>query len=278
MIIRCDLSFMCFSEVETRCEGVMLDYNDISCGVAQKIRDMLDKNFVGVYLFGSLVLGDFDEDFSDIDLMIVVKKDIDACELKKIQELQKYIFKKYPRFGMDGIEMLFVSTYTLDNYLRKKTFLTAVAPGNPLETIICKPEFLIYFYIVRNYGKTLIGVPKEKVFPEILVDDFVSMSNSVAISTIPQWKELCVKTLHEQFYSVITLCRALYVKENKSYPSKLQAKNWAEDVYPEFKDMIEYAWSLRGKWKKEDKPRDSCRYQEIINFFDFAESELCNES
>lgn len=28
MIIRCDLSFMCFSESETRCEYVMLDYNE----------------------------------------------------------------------------------------------------------------------------------------------------------------------------------------------------------------------------------------------------------
>lgn len=242
--------------------------------VSDKIKQMFGDNMIGIYLFGSLVLGDFDENFSDIDLMIVLKRDINKDEFEKIKDLQKYISEEYSRFGTDGIEMIFVSTETIKSYLVKETFLTAVAPGNPLETIVCKPEFLIYFYIVRNYGETILGTPKKEVFPEISKTDFVNMSNSVALENIPYWKESCKKTLHEQFYSVITLCRALYIKENKTYPSKLEAKNWAKNKYPNFKDIIEYAWNQRGKWKETDKPTDEHKYQEIIKFFEFAKIKL----
>lgn len=242
--------------------------------VSDKIEKLLGDNIVGIYLFGSLVLGDFDENFSDIDLMIVLKKGINKDEFEKIKDLQKYISEKYPRFGTDGVEMIFVSTETIKNYLDKETFLTAIAPGNPLETIVCEPEFLIYFYIVRNYGKTILGTPKEEVFPIISKNDFVNTSNKVALENIPRWKEACKKTLHEQFYSVITLCRALYIKENKTYPSKLEAENWAKNKYPDFKDMVEYTWNQRGKWKETDRPTDEHKYQEIIKFFEFAKSEL----
>lgn len=242
--------------------------------VSDKIKQMFGDNMIGIYLFGSLVLGDFDENFSDIDLMIVLKRDINKDEFEKIKDLQKYISEEYSRFGTDGIEMIFVSTETIKSYLVKETFLTAVAPGNPLETIVCKPEFLIYFYIVRNYGETILGTPKKEVFPEISKTDFVNMSNSVALENIPYWKESCKKTLHEQFYSVITLCRALYIKENKTCPSKLEAKNWAKNKYPNFKDIIEYAWNQRGKWKETDKPTDEHKYQEIIKFFEFAKIKL----
>lgn len=242
--------------------------------VSDKIRQTFGDNLIGVYLFGSLVLGDFDKNFSDIDLMIVLKKDISTSEFKKIKDLQKYISEKYPRFGTDGVEMIFVSTYAINNYLHEKTFLTAVAPGNPLETTVCKPEFMIYFYMVKNYGKTIVGVPKEKIFPEISKADFVNISNKVALENIPYWKESCKKTFHEQFYSVITLCRALYISKNKIYPSKLEAKNWAIYNYPHFKDIIEYVWLLRGKWKKTDIPTDEYKYQKIMDFFDFAKDEL----
>ncbi len=242
--------------------------------VSDKIEKMLGDNIVGIYLFGSLVLGDFNENFSDIDLMIVLKKGINKDEFERIKDLQKYISEKYSRFGTDGIEMIFVSTETIKNYLVKETFLTAVAPGNPLETVVCKPEFLIYFYIVKNYGKTILGTPKEEVFPIISETDFVNMSNKVATENIPYWKEACKKTLHEQFYSVITLCRALYIKENKTYPSKLEAKNWTKNKYPNFKDIIEYAWNQRGKWKETDEPTDEHKHKEIIEFFGFAKSKL----
>lgn len=247
---------------------------NIVADVSYKINQMIGDNMIGIYLFGSLVLGDFDENFSDIDLMIVLKSNINKDEFEKIKDLQKYIAEKYSRFGTDGIEMIFVSTDTINNYLNKKTYLTAVAPGNPLETIICKPEFLIYFYIVKNYGETVLGTPKEEVFSKISITDFVNMSNSVALENIPYWNEACKKTLHEQFYAVITLCRALYIKENKTYPSKLEAKNWAKNKYLNFKDIVEYAWNQRGKWKETDRPTDEHKYQEIIEFFGFAKSKL----
>lgn len=66
---------------------------------------MLGENMIGIYLFGSLVLGDFDENFSDIDLMIILKRDINKDEFEKIQDLQKYISEKYSKFATDGMKI-----------------------------------------------------------------------------------------------------------------------------------------------------------------------------
>ena len=66
----------------------------------------------------------------------------------------------------------------------------------------------------------------------------------------------------------------MYIKENKTYPSKLESKNWTKERYPKFKDIIEYTWNQRGKWKETDKPTDKQKYEEIIKFFEFAKNEL----
>lgn len=46
--------------------------------VTHTIPTRLGDTLVGIYLFGSLVWGDFDEDTSDIDILVVLTHDVNA--------------------------------------------------------------------------------------------------------------------------------------------------------------------------------------------------------
>src|SRR6202521_358150 len=48
---------------------------------------ILDTKLVGLYLYGSLVIGDFDPDISDIDLVAALSSDIDEREFEALQKM-----------------------------------------------------------------------------------------------------------------------------------------------------------------------------------------------
>ena len=67
------------------------DINDVLVQLSQEMRVLLSKNFVGLYLFGFLSYGDFNLGSSDIDLVAVVRKPLDAYELERIKQFHKKI-------------------------------------------------------------------------------------------------------------------------------------------------------------------------------------------
>src|ERR1035437_7278621 len=51
------------------------------------IRAVLGNELVGLYLYGSAVSGDFDEDVSDIDLVAVTRPDVSAIEIAALERM-----------------------------------------------------------------------------------------------------------------------------------------------------------------------------------------------
>ncbi|MEC0243253.1 nucleotidyltransferase domain-containing protein [Paenibacillus dokdonensis] len=49
-----------------------------------QIQDVFGDKLVGVYLYGSLVWGDFDYEISDIDLLAVLSSDVNEDELSAL--------------------------------------------------------------------------------------------------------------------------------------------------------------------------------------------------
>ena len=45
--------------------------------IQQQLPPLLTHTLVGIYCYGSLVWGDFDPDISDIDLLVVLRQDVD---------------------------------------------------------------------------------------------------------------------------------------------------------------------------------------------------------
>ena len=67
------------------------DINDVLTRLSQGMEVVLSKNLIGLYLFGSLSYGDFNQGSSDIDLVAIVREPLDAYELERIKQLHKRI-------------------------------------------------------------------------------------------------------------------------------------------------------------------------------------------
>jgi len=50
----------------------------------------------------------------------------------------------------------------------------------------------------------------------------------------------------------LTLCRALYTLDQGKVSSKPQAAAWAQEVYPQWKPLIEKALTWRSQHEKDD--------------------------
>ena len=60
------------------------DVNRLLNTLLTRMQSILHDKLVGLYLYGSLVTGDFDHDISDIDLLTVTSVDIDELEFEAI--------------------------------------------------------------------------------------------------------------------------------------------------------------------------------------------------
>src|SRR5438105_8583339 len=75
------------------------DINEIISNISDDIKNVLGKNLVSLYLFGSLSYGDFNPDSSDIDIVAIVSKPLDHHELELIKQLHKKVGEHYQKWS-----------------------------------------------------------------------------------------------------------------------------------------------------------------------------------
>ena len=69
--------------------------NPVLATLVARISERLDGNFVGAYLHGSLAVGDFNSS-SDIDVIVVIKRDLKQSEIASFQDLHRALFAELP--------------------------------------------------------------------------------------------------------------------------------------------------------------------------------------
>ena len=76
------------------------------------IRVALGDRLVGLYLSGSLVIGDFDARISDIDLLAATSVDVDEADLDSLRQMHDGFAAHHPEW-YDRIEVAYLSTTAL---------------------------------------------------------------------------------------------------------------------------------------------------------------------
>jgi predicted nucleotidyltransferase len=61
------------------------DINELLERILSQMQGILGKKLIGLYIFGSLVTGDFDYESSDIDLVAAISADLNERELESIK-------------------------------------------------------------------------------------------------------------------------------------------------------------------------------------------------
>jgi predicted nucleotidyltransferase len=186
------------------------------------LHPILFDDLVGVYLTGSLAMGCFNPESSDVDTILVVRKSLSEEKRRKTIELLNGVCSKKKRLELSivGMDVLRKPTYPIMVYLHYEYW------GNTLENTM-DSEILSNLYTARKRGFRVWGAPIRAVFSKI-PSEFHLRS---VIEDIEHTRE----HLHENrelagynvpVYWVLGACRLLAFIREERVLSKAEGGRW----------------------------------------------------
>jgi predicted nucleotidyltransferase len=230
--------------------------------LTDEIRRCSNGSLVGLYVYGSLVTGDFDKDRSDIDLLAVVDSEVDGDTFDRLDRMHTRFVENHPAWE-DRIEVAYVPAGALWNFRIGTGQIAVISPGEAFHLKAAGKDLLINWYMVRGAGVTLCGPPPRALIPEISQPEFVE-----AVREHAEWwiERVCeMRTPVAQSYAVLTMCRALYSHTHGRQTSKKQAASWARTYLPQWAPLIQQS-SLRLSEGQDHEAGDEAGLQETVRF------------
>ncbi|RKX53198.1 MAG: hypothetical protein DRP25_00845, partial [Thermotoga sp.] len=236
--------------------------------VVKSFRKTLKDNLVGVYLHGSLAMGCFNPNYSDIDMLIVVEREM-SVEDKRLfigDFLDTIKSKKIPK---KGIEFSVIQIKYLRNFeyptpfeLHYSKMWKEAYEQNRVDFSKQNrdPDLAAHIVVTLNRGMCLYGESIDKVFKPIPEKFYVE-------SILHDAKDIERNPMEDPVYSVLNFCRILYYLKEKVVSSKKEAGEWAIEILPEdLKRLVNKALRIYMGDVKEIKWDE----RRVKNFVEFA--------
>ena len=225
-------------------------------------RNILKEKLVGVYLHGSLAMGCFNEQKSDIDLLIVV------CDAVSKEEKLSFLAEtvRLHAFAPEkGIEMSIVQEKFLKPFRYPTPYELHFSNAHlalyheDKEAYLAKlqgvdPDLAAHAMITRHYGKVLFGKSIPEVFGEVPREDYLhSIRGDI--------ENAAEDILSNPVYITLNLCRVLaYIKESIVLSKKTGAE-WAINTLPEnLKKTVQAALSSYETGEKMETDKSDLQY------------------
>lgn len=126
-------------------------YTDINAfldTLLSQLQMTLGNKLVGLYIFGSLVVGDFDYASSDIDLLAATSTDLDEEEVERLERMHKEIALQEKMWD-DRLEVAYIFTEALRRY-RSDYRHPLISPGEPFHVTEASANWIINRYVLRK--------------------------------------------------------------------------------------------------------------------------------
>ena len=206
----------------------------------EQSKEILRDNLVGVYLHGSLVMGCFNPQKSDIDLIIVVEQPLTDTVKRAYIEMTV----EHNALGpAKGIEMSIVLREVCKPFVYPTPYELHFSAGH-LEWFEEAPDEYIremngtdkdlaaHFTIINKRGKCLYGAPIEDVFAEVPSVDYM---DSIWFDVEGAAEEITEYPM----YLILNLARVLAYKQEGLVLSKKEGGDWALGRLPaEYRPLI----------------------------------------
>ncbi|MDE2637140.1 MAG: DUF4111 domain-containing protein [Chloroflexota bacterium] len=207
------------------------------------LRSILRQRLVGVYLYGSLITGDFDPGISDIDLVVVIAEELDEASFKALHQLHQQVVERYPDWD-DRLELAYISRLALRTFRRQHSTIGIISPGEPFHLLRAGEDWLISWYALRKDGLALVGPTIQSLLHEIPAPDYLQAVDE----HIRNYRD-SVKKPHNKSalsYIVLTVARGAYTLCHRRATSKVKAAQWAIRRYPQWAELLESALRWRA--------------------------------
>lgn len=202
----------------------------------RRCHKVMGEDLTAVYLHGSLAMGCFNPEMSDLDFLVISERQLStedrllitgemlevsgsphaiemsviACDdLRHWQHPMPYAF----HYG-EGYRLSYQSALEDINFWQ---------PSQPPQT---DTDLAAHFVITRERGIALVGTSPRELLPEVPVDDYVD-------ALLYDFDEAAANIQAQQVYGVLNLCRVYWFLQKNAIASKDEAGVWAMSTLPE---------------------------------------------
>lgn len=253
----------------------LIPYADINALLGlllSRMQGVLGDKLIGLYVFGSLVTGDFDYGSSDIDLIAATSVKLNEEEIANLKLMHEDIAREEKQW--DGrIEVGYIPVDELRRY-NPRYQQPMLSPGETFHVTTVGASWIINRYVLREKGIAVHGPAAETLVDAISPQELIQAVRS----TCQDWRVYIngpnVKEWRPgQAYAILTMCRILYTLKFGEFVSKLKAARWAQqNLEPEWSSLIGNALLWRETWRDEDVDHDAT-LPETLRFVRFALSQ-----
>jgi len=213
------------------------DYMFELARVAKGLSRILRGNFVGFYIMGSFVMGDWDPKRSDIDFIAVTRKPLDKRESLEIGKMHKSLSQSDLGKKLDG-------AYTYLEQLQQKRFEERTGSFEDHEFKADCPCHLSADNVLclLEYGKCIQGVPIRELGLSVSDEKLSQAAYDMLLEDVDEIdKKEDFQTL---YYILIDMLRCIYTLETGKLPTKPRAIEYCRnlvgtDLYEKIKALRE---------------------------------------
>ncbi|QBD75616.1 DUF4111 domain-containing protein [Ktedonosporobacter rubrisoli] len=218
-------------------------YNDVN----EVLRDFVaciqallggqENHFYGLYLYGSLALGDFDPGHSDIDFIVVTTSELSAERIAALREMHARFANSSSPWAK-RIEVAYIPREALNHLAPTEARYPQLEKGGELNMDHLEIGWIFQLYTLREYGVSVVGPSLRALIAPI---DPTAMRR--AVIAIPQmWLDdkehdptwlPWLRERENQAFVVLTLCRLLYTLGTADVASKPAAAHWCQQTLGE---------------------------------------------
>lgn len=232
--------------------------------VLASVHSLLGKHFSGMYLYGSLAGGDFDRE-SDVDYVVVTDAEIPDETFGALDAMHQRI-AAMDLWCATQLEGSYLPMAALREFDAARALYNHIdrGPGERLQRMHLDDSLLsrawwggwvILRHTLRERGIILAGPAPETFIEPVSPDEL----REAVVPLLRGWTKGILDDPSQmehygyQAYTVLTVCRILYTRENGSIGSKPAAAHWGQETLdPRWKGLIEGA--LIGRQHPERKP------------------------
>ncbi len=199
-----------------------------------EVRAILGAEFVGMVLYGSLALGDFDPRRSDVDFVVVTESPVEGAALVALQAMHRRLGAGPGRWALE-LEGSYIPRAALRRYAPPDIHHPHIDRGAPDLTVSAHDmDWVVQRHVLREHGITLAGPPPDTLIDPVTPD---ALRRAVRDLFAFWWLPMVADDSHlsaegYRMYAILTMPRILYTLAHGAIVSKPVAARWALETLP----------------------------------------------
>jgi streptomycin 3"-adenylyltransferase len=198
--------------------------------------EILGEGLIGVYLHGSLAMGCFNPDLSDMDVLVVAAHALTKDERRNFAGLMLDLSLQPHPIEISVLDQMqifpwrhpapFEFHYSEGWRDRQIVMLEDSSWGEPLSLSMEDSDLAAHFVIARERGIALYGVPAKIALPQVPVDDYLD-------ALLDDFDSAAKSIRANPVYGILNQCRVYWFLLKSAISSKDEAGEWAGSYLPE---------------------------------------------